>query len=82
MAAAAAAEAFMAAASKKAEDPVDEDGYPIMTHVVVSRMVREAGGGGSFNSIHPSTTRVFHFIPSRELRKGDGGLYKPGHTRD
>ena len=45
MAAAAAAEAFIAASLKTADDdPVDEDGYPVMTHLVVSRIVREAGG--------------------------------------
>lgn len=46
MAAAAAAE-FISELSKSgadAEDPVDEDGCPVMTHVVVSRIVRDAGG--------------------------------------
>jgi hypothetical protein len=43
--AAAAAAEFIAAASRSAdEDPVDEDGCPLMTHVVASRIVREAGG--------------------------------------
>jgi len=43
--AAAAAAAFIARSNAEDEDPVDEeDGSPLMTHVVVSRIVREGGG--------------------------------------